>query len=249
VFAEETTNCVRSFLAQTNVEPSLTMVLTMMVSPSKKSVQFAPNSSLCSYRPSEIKELSQEIIDSVWFQTEDFAEFQANAKKAVDTAVRKGLSAYIKEPYGQRDSNTQEMLNVWARCCETRRGLERYVNEEYGQQRLFHRRKTIQAILYSQERLKKENQSLSRAASILQTVASTLSANSTEFARMMAVADREAVRANQNVISRGRKPNLKPVKSLKEAKFKCHLPTDSFPTGSGIPLTQTHCPRTVFPSA
>jgi hypothetical protein len=132
-------------------------------------------------------------MEKIWYQASDYTRIQNEMKESVEIALRKGLSAFVKQTYGSTDSQTQDMLNLWAKCRDSRRGLERFVNEEYRSQRFLHSRKLVQAVLFSQEKLRKDNQTYARAAAIIQTVSSTLSSNAIHFARMLAIADREAV--------------------------------------------------------
>jgi hypothetical protein len=86
------------------------------------------------------------------------------------------------------------MLNLWARCSDTRRGLERFIDIDYAKVRLYVRRKTVRAILYTQERLRKEEeQSYDRASAVIRKIATTLSADARKFATMLGRADYAAV--------------------------------------------------------
>ena len=176
-----------------------------------KTVRFPSEESLCDYCCTETRKLSQQTILKLWYQSEDFQRFQIEAGESVNRALKTGLSVYIKQTYGCSDTKTQAKLNIWAKYQDTRRGLERFVNEEYGTQRLLHRRKAVQAVLHSQEKLCKDNQPYSRASSVIKTVSSTLSSNAVQFARMLAIADHEAVLALQEKTT---KPNIRKAQSL-----------------------------------
>jgi hypothetical protein len=159
----------------------------------RKSVRFAVEDSLCDYRQGP-EELTTEIIRETWLQPEDFDEFRSDARNSSRNAIKKGLAAYIKWTYGHSDNKTQDMLNLWARCSDTRRGLERFINEDYAKVRLYVRRKTVRAILYTQERLRKEEeQSYDRASAVIGNVSTTLSADPIKLAIMLGKADYAAV--------------------------------------------------------
>jgi hypothetical protein len=163
-----------------------------MVLPTKKVVSFQSDEKLCTFRRVS-RSRSLDSITKQWYQNSDYDRFLQEIEESVLIAKQAGLANLIQRHYGHTDSETQEMLNAWAMCKETSRGLERLVNGEYGHERLLHRRKTINAVLYAQDKLRKNNRNDARASSIIQTVSSTLSAKSIEFARMMAIADRAAV--------------------------------------------------------
>lgn len=167
------------------------MVLSMM-----KTVRFSLEESVHEYEyPSPSR--SSCATETMWYQPSDYDQMRLEALVSVQEAKQKGMNAFIKQNYGCTDSKTQEMLNVWAKCKDTNRGLERFVSEEYGQQRQLHRRKIIEAVLFAQNKLRKENRNDVSAASIIQTVSSTLSGNAIQFARMLAIADRAAVDARE----------------------------------------------------
>jgi hypothetical protein len=163
------------------------MVLSM-----KKSVHFASEDSICGHR---IKSPSSRsgATNNVFYQPSEYEQMRIEILELVQEAKQRGMSAFLKKNYGCTDSNTQELLNIWATCKDTNRGLERFVCEEYGQQRLLHRRKIVEAVLHAQTKLRKDNRNGASAASIIQTVSSTLSGNAIQFARMLAIADRAAV--------------------------------------------------------
>jgi hypothetical protein len=121
-------------------------------------------------------------ITKQWYQNSDYDKFLQEIEESVSIAKQAGLVTLIHHPhYGHTDSETQQMFNAWAMCKETSRGLERLVNEAYGHDRILHRRKTINAALYAQDNLRKNNRNDARA--IMQTVSSTLSAlNLSEWA-------------------------------------------------------------------
>ena len=170
-----------------------------MVLPNKKTVSFQKGERLCSYKTISRRRSSQDKIARQWYLNQDYERFLHEIKESVAIAKQEGLQRLIHHHYGYTDSETQTMLNSWTMCQDTRRGLERFVNEDYGDRRLLHRRKTIDAVLYAQEKLRKSNQSGSRAASIIQTVSTTLSANAVAYAKMLAMADCEAAQeCNQN---------------------------------------------------
>jgi hypothetical protein len=187
------------------------MVLTIKHSPSiNKAVRFAPDESLCEYCRSSYK-LSKPTVHRLWYQSADYEIFQMESAESVTRALKMGLMVYIKQTYGYTDAKTQANLNIWAKCQDSRRGLERFVNEEYGSQRLLHRRKAIQAVLHSQEKLRKDNQAYSTACSVIKTISTTLSSNAVQFARMLAIADREAVLSLQD---ENIKPSVRRLLSL-----------------------------------
>jgi hypothetical protein len=178
-----------------------------------KSVRFAPGDDLCEFQPGP-KKLTAEMTIAFWYQRSDFDGFIRVAKAASENAIRKGLSAYINRTYGYSDDKTQKLLNMWARCSDTSRGLERFINPDYGRHRLFVRRKTVRAVLYTQARLCHENeQSYDRASAVISKVATTLSADPIKFAAMLGSADYAAAvirsRATRKVSSaRSRRPPL-----------------------------------------
>ena len=166
-----------------------------MVLPTKtKVVSFERDERLCTYKTVSRRRSSQEKIARRWYLNSDYDRFLEEVRETVATAHQAGLVQLVEHHYGYTDSETQKMLNAWAMHKDTRRGLERFVNEDCGDRRLQHRRKTINAVLYAQEKLRKSNQSGSRAASVIQTVSSTLSANAVAYAKMLAMADFEAAR-------------------------------------------------------
>jgi hypothetical protein len=167
---------------------SFTMVLSM-----KKSVHFALDDSICTFERLSLSSSRSSAPETMFYQPSEYEQMRIEALESVQEAKQRGMSAFLKHNYGCTDSKTQEMLRVWAKCKDTNRGLERFVCEEYGQLRLLHRRKVIEAVLYAQAKLRKDNRNDASAASIIQTVSSTLSVNAIQFARMLAIADRAAV--------------------------------------------------------
>jgi hypothetical protein len=159
-----------------------------------KTVRFAAEDDFCDYR-SGLEELTEEMTVDRWYQPVDYVRFRASAKESCDNAIKKGMSAYLKRTYGYSDNKTQELLTLWAKCRETTRGLERFINEDYSKHRMFVRRKTIRAVLYTQDRLRKENEGkdYDRAAVVIGNVATTLSYNAVQFATMLGKADYAAV--------------------------------------------------------
>jgi hypothetical protein len=158
-----------------------------------KSVRFAPEERLCEYQRGP-KKLTLDMCDEVWFQPEDFQNFRLDARDSSLNAIKKGLSAYIKRTYGHTDKQTQDMHNLWARCSDTRRGLERFINQEYGKNRRFTQKKTIQAVLYAQERLRKDGErDYGHTSAVISSVASAVSAEAVAFAAMLGRADYAAV--------------------------------------------------------
>lgn len=176
----------------------------------KPFVRFAPAKELCKYQPAPEVEIDEERC---WYQDEDFNECHFDARDAIEEAIRGGHVALIEQTYGHTDDKNQQQLNQWAINAETARGLERFANEEYGRQRLLHRRKAIQAVMYAQDRLGKDGQEAgsSRTSLILSTVSSTLSANAIEFAKMLAVADREAVIQQEDDVNAFAKYRARPA--------------------------------------
>ena len=197
----------------------------MVVPPNRKSVSFQPEERLCSYRLVLRRRSSRESIERRWYQNSDYERFLEEIKESVAIAQQTGLAQHIQHHYGYTDSETQAMLNAWAMCKDTRRGLERFVNEDYGDRRLLHRRKTTDAVLYAQEKLRKSTQSGSRAASVIQSVSSTLSSNAIAYAKMLAIADCEAVRPRKKEsIAPMQRPHSLSTKSV-ESKDRSPLAT------------------------
>ncbi len=204
------------------------MILSMT-----KSVRFAPEESLFDYHH-ECRRLSQAMIEQRWYQKSDFFRLINEAQESVKTAKQEGLGGCLDYNYGCTDSETQEMLNKWTSCEDTRRGLERFVSDDYCSRRLLHKRKTIYAVLYSQEKLWKENCIDSRAESIIQSVLSTLSANAVQFARMMAIADHHAVcaRKQETLVTTAQRMISLPMRREVEPSRKIsrtHRPASSIP--------------------
>ena len=180
----------------------------------RKSVRFANDDKLCQFQEGP-KELNQEMILEMWFQPMDFIHFRISAKKSCDMATKKGLSSYLKRTYGFADDRTQMLFNMWAKCQDTRRGLERFICEEYKQQRLYSQRKTVQAVLYTQDRLRKEDehQSSERSSAVIANISSSLSHHAAQYARMMGVADHSAV-TQFRVTANTRRPTSERVGKL-----------------------------------
>jgi hypothetical protein len=169
-------------------DSSFIMVLSM-----KKSVHFALEDTIYKYERLCLSSSGSGATETMCFQPSEYEQMRIEALESVEVAKQRGMSEFLKQNYGCTDSKTQEMLCAWAKCKSTNRGLERFVCEEYGQQRLLHRRKITEAVLCAQANLRKDNRNNASAASIIQTVSSTLSINAIQFARMLAIADHEAV--------------------------------------------------------
>mmetsp|Transcript_8101 Transcript_8101/g.23288 ORF Transcript_8101/g.23288 Transcript_8101/m.23288 type:complete len:437 (-) Transcript_8101:113-1423(-) len=139
-------------------------------------------------------ELTDELIDDIWWQPEDFHQFKVSAKVLADEAIEKGICRYLDRNYGYVDDKSQNALNLWAKCRVTRRGLERFINKEYAQKRLDVRQRTIHAVLYTQQQMHEEIQcgDVDRAVETIRNVAVVISEQCQTFAYMMAKADASA---------------------------------------------------------
>jgi hypothetical protein len=188
-----------------------------------KTVRFAAEGDLCDYR-SGLEELTEEMEVDIWYQLVDFARFRASARESCDDAIKKGLSAYLKRTYGYSDNKTQDLLTLWAKCRETGRGLERFISEDYSKHRMVVRRKTVRAVLYTQDRLRKENEDTyyDRAAVIIGNVATTLSYNAVQFAIMLGKADYAAVTQRRVTAATVRRATSVLVRKLSQSPVK-HL--------------------------
>jgi hypothetical protein len=167
----------------------------------KKQVRFSLEESVCEYEYEYgCSSLGSIAPENVWYQAWEYDQIRRDALSSVQEARTRGINALIKQNYGCTDSETQEKLNLWAKRKNTNRGMERFVCEEYGRKRLHHRRKVIDAVIYTQQKLWKENRNDGSAAVIIRTVSSTLSGNAIEFARMLANADRVAVESREKAV-------------------------------------------------
>lgn len=220
-----------------------------MVSPSahrrqkhKRQVRFAPEQELCDYQEGP-KELTLERICELWFQPEEFDEFREDARHASISAAKQGLAAYVKKTYGHTDEKTQDMLNMWTCLAETRRGLERFINETYCKNRLFVRQKTVEAVIYTQERLRKENQyEYERSSEVIRNVAIILSYDAIEFAVMMGKADEKAAASRVSLMRRksvGRPPLIERKRSIRPRSPNPSTPEDSDSCCSTFPVERS----------
>ncbi|KAG7364734.1 hypothetical protein IV203_037936 [Nitzschia inconspicua] len=158
-----------------------------MVLSVRKTVRFSLEESVWEYSSTCI------AAEEVWWQTCEYDQIRQDALTSVRVARKRGLDALIKSNYGCTDDKTQSDLNIWSKCKDSLRGLERFVCEEYGVQRLQHRKKIIEAVIYAQAKMADGKRTNRSAANIIRTVSSTLSQNATQFARMLAIADSAAV--------------------------------------------------------
>ena len=135
------------------------------------------------------------MISIMWYQPDEFIDLRASARVSCDAAIRKGMSSYIPRGYGYNDSKTQLLLDAWASCDDTRRGLERFINTDYAKQRSHIRRKTVRAVLYSQDRLREEGDAdYARSATVMRNIAFAVSSRAQMLAIMLAKADAAAIR-------------------------------------------------------
>jgi len=174
-------------------------------------VRFANDDELCSYRDGP-KELSLSTIIDVWLQPNDFCSLRRSARAASDSAIKKGLHAYIGRTYGYTDDTTVEMYTLWAKCSDTRRGLERFVNKEYGRQRALNRKKLIRGVLYAQNRLRKEGEtSYSRCSKIIRGVSMSITEEARKYARMLGKVDHNAISKRRQRPRNQRPPKILPT--------------------------------------
>lgn len=224
--------------------PTRTATTTMASSSGYKSVRFAREADLCRYQKGP-RNLTFEMIRELWFQPEDFEGFKISARQSSDNAIKKGLSAYIKRTYGSTDGRTQEMLNLWTRCSDTRRGLERFINQEYAQKRVQVRQTTVRAVLYTQGRLCNEGvYQYSETSEVIRNVATGLTSDAITFASMLGKADFAAVTHRRATIMRRLSPPDAAASSSSSSSSRPRRTSWSPPSPPPLPVASEHS-RTV----
>jgi len=164
-----------------------------------RSVRFPPSDdNLCSYHDEAAVMDQIESRRDVWYQHADLTHIKRKAMMVSREAHRYGFGSLLTNTYGNPgNSETQEVLNTWARNANSRRGLERWINDEYSAKRSDIRRRTIQSVLRAQEKMRQEGiEDPEYQIKVISRLSEAFSQDSRKFARSMGVADEEAVKAD-----------------------------------------------------
>jgi hypothetical protein len=140
--------------------------------------------------------LSEEQVKSLWLNYQDFCSLRGEATKVATKSKDKGYSKLLDRPLND-ELLAQMKLDLWAKVENdlNLRGLERYVNTEHREWRDSARRQAVKAVLEAQK-VAKETAELSEFWEYhLAAISCQHSADSKEFAQMMAKADEKAAKS------------------------------------------------------
>jgi hypothetical protein len=139
--------------------------------------------------------LSEEQVKSLWINYQDFCSLKGEATKAATESKDKGYSKLLARPLDD-ELLAQMKLDLWAKVENdlNLRGLERYVNTEHREWRDSARRQAVKAVLEAQK-VVKETAELREFGEYLAAISCQHSADSKEFAQMIAKADEKAAKS------------------------------------------------------
>jgi hypothetical protein len=135
-----------------------------------------------------------------WLNYQEFCSLKGEATKVAAESKDKGYSKLLARPLSD-ELLAQMKLDLWAKVENdlNLRGLERYVNTEHREWRDSTRRQAMKAVLEAQK-VAKETAELSEFGEYLAAISCQHSADSKEFAQLMAKADEKAAKIRSSRI-------------------------------------------------